>query len=301
MNTLFNELQNISLADAFIVDTNIPGKNLCIFVCVHGNEIVGLKATERFMKEYTRGEISLTSGSITFILGNKAALVENKRFIEKNMNRAFTIQEWREGNIKTDKETQRAKEIWEYIATQKMDYVLDLHSVSVGDVQMAVIGDLMSKENILQRTDVSMIISGPHKMAYGSTLQIAKELGIEGICIECGNHRSPFAEDIAMKHIMITLAYLTMIDAHHLQKEKRETKKEIAYYSIQEKIVPAVGFSFIDSAIATDSVVKKGEVYAICDMREHTASSDYVVLMPDRNPSPHDSDAGFLTYKEIWK
>ena len=81
-------------------------KNLVLICCLHGNEGYGLEVCKR-------------QSLFPFILANKRALKENKRYIDSDLNRVFP------GNKQGNHEERLAVEILDQI--KSFDYVIDLH------------------------------------------------------------------------------------------------------------------------------------------------------------------------------
>jgi hypothetical protein len=57
----------------------------------------------------------------------------------------------------------------------------------------------------------------------------------------------------------------------------------------------------LDQNVDTDYFIKKDQIFAKSSKKGYTASQDCYLLMPDKNPSPKDHDAGFLVTKRIVK
>jgi len=65
-------------------------KKLLVTVCIHGNEICGLEAVNRLLHEgFFKHGFDTRSTRVTILLGNPRAVMENKRYIDVNLNRMF--------------------------------------------------------------------------------------------------------------------------------------------------------------------------------------------------------------------
>lgn len=119
---------------------------LAIVCCLHGNEKYGLEVVERLP-------------SVPFIIGNKKATLENKRFTESDMNRIFPGKE--NGNYE-EKEAFKLKN-----NLTKFNQIIDLHSTSNG-------------------CPLFGIITKPNK----EKIQLAKKLGLKRLLIMSENFAS---------------------------------------------------------------------------------------------------------------
>ena len=63
--------------------------DLIINCCTHGNETIGLDIVINVLKQIENHTLK-TSLNIIFSLGNREAVLENKRFLEKDLNRSFS-------------------------------------------------------------------------------------------------------------------------------------------------------------------------------------------------------------------
>jgi succinylglutamate desuccinylase len=86
---------------------------------VHGNEIIGLPLINSVLEDLCSG-LLITEHELYFALGNIPSLFAGKRFIEKDLNRAFG-----QSSVAT-LEDQRAREIETHFL-DKIDYLIDFH------------------------------------------------------------------------------------------------------------------------------------------------------------------------------
>lgn len=119
-HTLPSELNPNEVCDRVFLIGNHNGReiDLTISAIIHGNEIGGLVALNNYLtllneKDFTQGR------SIAILLGNLEAAAENKRFLEKDLNRCFgcTSEKALEERI--------AKTLQPYLSQTK--YLVDLH------------------------------------------------------------------------------------------------------------------------------------------------------------------------------
>jgi succinylglutamate desuccinylase len=140
-------------------------ENLILVCCLHGNERYGL-------------EVCKSQSLFPFVLANKKALKENKRFIDTDLNRSFP------GKFNGNHEEKRAAEILSEIKNSK--YVLDLHSSS----NNCPIFGIITKPNnekieFAKKLGLKRLIIMPESFASGKSLIDFADCGIS---IEVGPH-----------------------------------------------------------------------------------------------------------------
>src|SRR3989344_7330825 len=96
-----------------------PGKTVVILAGVHGNEVCGINAFNSLIPK-----IKIDFGRVFFIYANLEAIRENKRCVEKNLNRCFFREQ--EQEIGESLEGKTAKEIIPFL--DKADVMLDVHA-----------------------------------------------------------------------------------------------------------------------------------------------------------------------------
>lgn len=133
----------------------------------------------------------------------------------------------------------------------------------------------------------------------GSLIGDAAARGTNAIVIECGNHSSEHAINVAMHHIHATMKYFGMMREHEFPSYTplAHSSSEKTIYQTIAPIKPHAGFHFINGDVSTGAFVRAGDVFAEDDEMEHVAPQDCYIVMPDKHPKPGDSDAGFLCEK----
>ena len=296
----FEDQQNVDLGYAFEIDSGKKGDTVVIFGGVHGNEPSGVRAMIEFKKYLDLRGLQLNQGRVLFVLGNPEAYRKGVRFIDQNLNRVFLPEV-----ESSDVEGQRAKEIMDFLkAYGQVDYFLDLHSVSVGEFQIAVYSDnATSRDRVLEFSNLDMHFAVKPEHLPGTVFDLAEQIGVVGYSIECGNHESEQAVGVAWDHILELLIRREIISVKDFEGVYQLPKKptEVQIYITHQKIVPQPGFRFLNAEVTTGTFVKKSEIYAKSDQQDYIAEKDLHVMMPDKNPRVKDSDAGFLCEREVVK
>ena len=288
----FLSRQNTDLSFSFQVDSGKPGKKIVIVGATHGSEPVGVDAIMAIIDQIQSQQLILTSGQILFVIGNPIAYLGNTRFVNKNLNREFLdIQH------PNNYEQHRAKEITDFLRDYDPDFVLDLHSVSVGDEQMEIYDKDSTFPKDLLDTSVLQIILD-QKVMPGGLCQLPFLRA--AMAMECGNHDSQFGLERALAKIYSVLGFYGIIKA--IEKQQKAGSKPASKYQFINVIKPQRGFTFIDPNISSEYHLKKDQVYCTYlddadKLIQVKAPQDCYVLMPTLVPSIDDTDAGFLAIK----
>ncbi len=258
---------------------------------VHGNEPAGMRAIVRLATLVESGDWKPTC-AIFGLVGHPQAVAANARFITENLNRAFghaTV-----GTV----EHARAEEISLWLralkAAYRKLYVLDLHSVSVGDTRIAIVNDTPGRRALVDAvSSIPLKLLAPNGVVPGTLLGFVEEIGGAAIAIECGNHESPLGETVAMEHAERMLEHLGVLSTKRTSFIGVSYEGKSRTYALIEAIKPAVGFTWT-IPISSELFVPEGTVFATDSTREHVAPTDCYLMMPSKEPLSTDYDAGFL-------
>lgn len=293
----FANRQNIPLGYSFKIDSNNPGPKIAITVAIHGNENVGIDAVMALDNQLN----GIKFGSVVVIVGNPMAYLLQTRFLHSNLNRCFSIDTIDSvDNTVNNYESCRALEITNFLREYNPDFLLDLHSVSIGDVQMEIQDSNSIVSNGLKDKSVMQIIVRD-KVIDGGLIQLP--FLKSSLAVECGNHVSTKGLEIAKNKIMHTLFYYKMIDDSLFDQQASRSAvnssivKTNYTYSLIAPIIPRSGFKFVRDDVDSEMFIKQGEVYAVYEGGEMIAPIDCYLWVPCTNPKLTDTDAGFLAIR----
>jgi len=210
----------------FELKGTLPGKTIVLLAGVHGNEICGVKAFDNLIPS-----LEIESGRVLFIYANLKAIEENKRFVEKNLNRCFLTEQPKD--IKDSLEGRTAREIIPLL--NESDVVLDIHASNTQDSIPFVICDEKDLDiaSILP-TEIATYNWGPFEP--GSTDDYVNFLGKPGICIECGFAKDPSTINKAEEAILTFLRFFGAIKGEKPAPRKQKRYKIVSLY--KNKDVP---------------------------------------------------------------
>ena len=293
----FKDNTNIDLPCAIKIDSGNEGKNILISVSRHGNEPVGSVYAYEFINDFWNKKIKLDSGSITFVLANPEAFRKNVRYI--NSDRDYLPED--QLDLENNNEHKRATEIKKYLTKNKdkIDLAIDVHSVSTGDTQIYICNKEREKmkEILIETSIIPMLFFFDNELINASFLSECTRQNIDSLAMECGNHTSDNAINIAKKQIGILLDKYGILKL----KEKIPTKKreELRIYETVGKVLCAPGFKWLIDNPKTDYKLTKGQEFAIDSKNGvQKAKEDCLLVMPSKEPKDTDTDAGFLCIRK---
>lgn len=197
----------------------LKGQRLLIFGAIHGNEICGPKAIAHMMQELDSGALLLKAGRVTFVpVCNPRAYAENKRFIERNLNRALMTRE-----APAQYEEFLMNSLCPLLAD--CDILLDLHSYRAGGPAFAFRGG----DHLKDREEPYIAALGIDHVVYGwdeayascgikqdqeesvGTTEYARRAGAIATTVECGQHRDEGAVPVAIRAIKGALRFSGLV------------------------------------------------------------------------------------------
>ena len=119
------KIERLSAPNMLRIVADLPGPNVVIFAGIHGDEPSGVHAIHKLVYDFTMGNHTLNRGTLTLAVANEEALLQDKRYLEHNLNRIFDDDLTNDGSTY---ELQRARELMPLL-NPSVDYFLDLHSI----------------------------------------------------------------------------------------------------------------------------------------------------------------------------
>ena len=197
---------------------------------LHGNEAAGYQGLKNVFATIEKNTIPV-KGQFTAILGNKAAYQKNKRYLDGDLNRAWTQENIDKALIDNDtslSEFQELREILEIveqldIKKYKRAVFMDLHTTSSRN-GIFLVASIDLDHNLLESLE-SPIIYGLNEALGGTAIQYFKKLGFESFVFEGGTIGDEQAvlniEDAVWK----VLAQLKMINPEDIPTEIAQKSK----------------------------------------------------------------------------
>lgn len=192
------------------------GKNaeetvVTVMAGVHGNEICGLEAVRKALREIETGKLQILRGTVHFIFANLPGIALGVRQTQMNLNRAFkTESEYSEDQLQSY-ERRRALELMPFL--EGSDALLDIHSSFTEESVPFIICEPHSFM-IAERLNFPIRSHGWDIIEAGGTdyyVNRNQKHG-RGICIECGWHLDPKAPERAFESLLTFLQIMRVID-----------------------------------------------------------------------------------------
>lgn len=120
----FEENYPGSVRHSVTFKANKKEKHIAFCAIIHGDEIGALPAFLSMIEKFAHGKIKF-DGQVTFFLGNVPAALQNKRFLERDLNRSFDLSQLHDD---TTAERKRASELITLL--NSCDLLFDFHQTS---------------------------------------------------------------------------------------------------------------------------------------------------------------------------
>ncbi len=262
------------LCEIKVFESGNPGPNLVILGGVHGNEPCGVEAIRAL-------NINPLKGKVTCIIANLEALRKKVRFINSDLNRAFTFS-------KNDKESMVALEIKEYL--DQADALLDLHS-SFSKVSFPFVICEKQSLNLAKCLPVKFIVTNIDKFHQGSTDEYMNKQGKIAVCVECGNNDDTDATIRAKESIVDFCNFFEVIE------RKNSVKKELnkMVFKVTGNYI-AKKYFYPSQMLSDFANVKKNELLGVDGEDEIKITHDsYILFMTEAKKGKE----AFLKLKKI--
>lgn len=266
------------MLEIYTKNSNKKGPHFLFLGSVHGNETCGSLAIDTILEKITKKEIEITEGKVTFIPRvNRKAFEENKRFIDVNLNRVI-----KDNTNPLLYEEKIAQELITEI--KKVDYVVDLHSMTSKTVPMVFI-DYPTQKNkkLAVSSDISHCVYGwqslySEKDRSADTIYYANLHKITGITIECGQNDDIESFNVAYKSIIKILSEYGCIQ----NKKIIQSKKKITKYLMKKIYLKNNEKDFLERNFKNFDFIQQGKTIAIrSDGKKLIAPTDGYIMLPN--------------------
>ncbi|MEM7417184.1 MAG: succinylglutamate desuccinylase/aspartoacylase family protein [Gemmatimonadota bacterium] len=188
------------------------GPTLLCVAGIHGNEPAGVHGVLRVLSRLEGREGELR-GRFVALAGNVSALREGRRFVDRDLNRAWTaarLADLRAGGSHTPTVEDREQmellaEIERVIRSASGPmYALDLHTTSGPGGIFSAFTDSLPHRAFADDFPIPMIF-GLEELVDGTLLNLLSEHGVVALTVETGQHEEPKAIDRAEAAIWLAL------------------------------------------------------------------------------------------------
>ena len=195
-----------------------PGPTVLALAAVHGNEPAGVRAVERVLRTLGSEPFPLR-GEVVFLTGNRAALARHVRYVDVDLNRAWTAErvaratEGRTGEpIEAREQRELLSAIGEVVERARGAlYFVDMHTSSAAGPPFLTVGDTL-RNRAFARTLPLPLILGLEEQIDGSLLEFLNERGFVTLGVEAGQHDAPESADRLEAVLWLALVAVGVVD-----------------------------------------------------------------------------------------
>ncbi len=279
------------------------GPLLIVFGAMHGNEPAGVKAMDLMLKMLEVEPITNPQfrfkGRLVGLVGNVRAMRQGERFINKDLNRQFTLENIRRVQTAAvdtlDSEDLELKEILEAVNQEIADYqpeklvILDLHTTTAYGGIFSIPTD--DEESIRIALELhAPVVKGMLKGIKGTSLHYFNndnfEIETVAVCFESGQHEENLSINRAIAAITNCTRTIGCVDAVHIENrhdslliEYSKNLPKLAQLMEIHSIKPGDGFEMMPN-FKNFQKIKRGEWLAKDKNGKILASTDGRILMP---------------------
>ena len=279
------------LIGSFIGDP--AGPTLIVVGSIHGNEPGGAIALFSIAEDLS----TLTGkmlGRVYFLAGNTRAFNSRQRFIDHDLNRAWTRRNLSSRGAEHVESTSEGQELRELdslidsilITAKDEVFVMDLHSTSATGIPFATVGDTLRNRKFAQRFGVTILL-GIEEQLEGTMLEHFNNLGAITIGFEGGSHDS--AETVENHRALVWLGLVNsgVLDLSEVPEFRRMANRLAAtnngtrFVEVRhrEAIRPEDEFE-MNPGFNNFDIITKGMVLAKNRFGEIRAVESGMILMP---------------------
>ncbi|WP_419191536.1 succinylglutamate desuccinylase/aspartoacylase family protein [Engelhardtia mirabilis] len=262
---------------------------------MHGNEPGGFEALERVCANLE--ELALVPrGRLLALGGNLEALALGTRFIERDLNRAFTNEGLALARAtapqERDAEQRELIELVDLIAAEIASsphptLLLDLHSTSAAGAPFALMGDTLGNRAIALQLEMPVIL-GLEESVQGTLLSWFGERGHGAVGVEGGQHLHPDTNRHQEAAVWLTLVATGLLHEDQLpwlDEQRRVLRRVTAglprFVAVQHRHGLQDGHRFrMAPGFANFDAVRRGALLAHEGEREVRAPFGGHVLLP---------------------
>lgn len=289
------------------------GATLVVVSGLHGNEPAGVIASQRVCRSLDSFE--RFRGRVWFVVGNVAATAAGVRYLDRDLNRAWTprqIHALRNGSGAHSTEDVEQKELLDLIdsvideAPEEV-FLLDLHTTSGPGASFSTVADTLANRRLALAYPVPVVL-GLEELVEGTLHDYMGQRGITSVAFESGQHGEPEAVDRAEAAIWITLAStgvvrrdeLPMLDAafRTLARGHGHLPKAVEM-RYRHPIVPGDGFRMRDG-FRNFQPIRRGELLASDVDGEVCSPESARLLMPLYQAQGSDGFFVVREFRPIW-
>lgn len=284
------------------------GPTVVFFGGIHGNEVSGVFALKEVFNTIPANTIPV-KGSIYAISGNLKALKKGQRFIDKDLNRIWTLDNIYNKSssafVAEDQEQDEILKLLEDIVYQNQPpfYFIDIHSTSSKSIPFITINDALINRRFSELFPVPIVL-GIEEYLEGPLLSYINQLGYVSLGIEVGQHDEKESIQNAVAFINLALVFTRSIKTEdmvgfriYFNMLEELCKDKCSFFEVKYREQLMAGDSF---AMCGDfdsfQEISKGQLLAHKNSELINARENGLIFMPQYQKQGED---GFFIIRKI--
>ncbi len=267
-----------------------PGKHLLVLGAVHGNERCGPPAIHHIARLLESGALPLHCGTVTLVpVANPRAYAENKRFIDRNLNRELYLKPQPDAYEDT-------LDGMLCPLLEQADVLLDIHSYASpggpfaflgtgSDAELAYGQHLGIRDFVYGWAEAFQNSDEDPRAGWGTTDVIRQHGGI-AVTVECGQHLNADNEAIAKRTILLAMHHLGHIQSPDslLADLPPEPQQPARFVKMQRVFRKQAEGQFTRNWQHYDTVAAGQPIATYTNGSTITAPDDGYIILPKTNP-----------------
>jgi succinylglutamate desuccinylase len=261
---------------------------------IHGNEPAGVHALERVVAAVERSNLSVV-GSFVAVAGNLGGLARNQRFLDRDLNRAWTADQVAAlraqdpgRDTAEDREQRALLDVFEECLARARGPVvfLDLHSSSAAGASFSCLADTIPNRHLAMSLPVPTIL-GLEECIDGAVMEFFSERGLTALAIEGGQHADPRTVDNLEAAVWLTLVATGVLARGEVDTEgfhrtlRASAQGAPAVLQVRHRHVVRPEQEFVmEPGYRSFQTVTKGELLARQADRDLRAGENGHILLP---------------------
>lgn len=195
----------------------LAGPTLIIVGGLHGNEPAGVEGLKRVFARM-EADGCAPRGRLVGVTGNRAALAQGKRYIDRDLNRVWLedhleqVRQGREIDCAEDHEVRELDAVFERTLAEArgVSFMLDIHTTSGPGPAFSVLHDTLPNRRFARAMPIPIAL-GLEEELNGTLTDHFTEMGTVALSVETGQHDDPCSADRAEAAIWIAMRVAGML------------------------------------------------------------------------------------------
>jgi len=282
---------NTGIGHAISVTAPVPGPHVVISALMHGNELCGAIALERFLK----GGLRPCRGRLSFVFCNVSAFQSfdlrcpaASRYVDEDMNRVWMAEAL--DGLRDSVELRRARQLRPLF--DRADYVLDLHSMQNPTAPLMLCGTTARARDLARRVACPqwVVADGGHS-AGRRLIDYHRFTDPDGRAVallaECGQHWRAGSVDVAVEsslRFLLAVGSITPQDLARWLPGHRPPAPATVVEVTRAVTVEHDDFHYMDDYVGMEVIPQRGTLIAMDGPNEvRTPFDDCILIMPSRH------------------